>query len=119
MTCLPLRVAIFLHVTHAAIEGASGIWQCPHNDVASIHRRGWEMLPKTMLALVLGAVAVTSVAIPASGAETGMAAMHSMRREGGKLCMSDHWHYGSSGAQPSKAAAQRAQPFLRLQASGP
>lgn len=61
-----------------------------------------------MLALVLSAVAVTSVVIPASGAETGMAAMHAMRREGGRLCMSDHWHYGSSGAQSTKAAAQRA-----------
>ncbi len=35
--------------------------------------------------------------------------MHAMRREGGKLCMSDHWHYGSSsGSHATKAAAQRA-----------
>jgi len=66
------------------------------------------MLPKTMLALVLGALAVTLVAIPASGAESGLAAMHAMRREGGRLCMADHWHYGSSGSQATKAGAQRA-----------
>lgn len=67
------------------------------------------MLPKSMLALVLSAVAATSVAVPATNAaETGLAAMHSLRREGGRLCMSDHWHYGSSGSQSSRAAAQRA-----------
>jgi hypothetical protein len=66
------------------------------------------MLPKSMLALLLLAIAVASFAIPASAQDGGLAAMHSMRREGGRLCMSDHWHYGSSGSQGSKAAAQRA-----------
>lgn len=66
------------------------------------------MLPKTMLALVLAAVAATTFAIPASAQEGGLAAMHAMRREGGRLCMSDHWHYGSSGTSSTKAAAQRA-----------
>lgn len=66
------------------------------------------MLPKTMLALVLAAVAVTTFAIPAYSAETGLAAMHAMRREGGRLCFTDHWHYGTSGTSPTKAAAQRA-----------
>jgi hypothetical protein len=66
------------------------------------------MLPKSMLALLLAAIAVPSFCIPASAQESGLAAMHAMRREGGKLCMTDHWHYGSSGSQASKAAAQRA-----------
>ena len=66
------------------------------------------MLPKSMLALLLAAAAVASSAIPASAQDGGLAAMHSLRREGGRLCMSDHWHYGSSGSQGSKAAAQRA-----------
>ena len=61
-----------------------------------------------MLALLLAATAVASSAIPASAQDGGLAAMHSLRREGGRLCMSDHWHYGSSGSQGSKAAAQRA-----------
>ncbi|MEO8420731.1 MAG: hypothetical protein ABI457_06010 [Hyphomicrobium sp.] len=65
------------------------------------------MLPKTMLGLVLAAVAVVSFAIPASAQDSGLASMHAMRREGGKLCMADHWHYGSSGTSSTKAAAQR------------
>ena len=55
------------------------------------------MLPKSLLALLLAATAVASSAIPAGAQDTGLAGMHSLRREGGKLCMSDHWHYGSSG----------------------
>ena len=66
------------------------------------------MLPKSMLALLLAAAAVASSAIPASAQDGGLAAMHSLRREGGRLCMSDHWHYGSSsGSHATKAAAQR------------
>jgi hypothetical protein len=61
-----------------------------------------------MLALLLAAAAVATSAIPASAQDSGLASMHAMRREGGRLCMSDHWHYGSSGSQGSKAAAQRA-----------
>jgi hypothetical protein len=63
---------------------------------------------KSMLALMLAAIAVTSFAIPASAQESGLASMHAWRREGGRTCMSDHWHYGSSGSQRTKAAAQRA-----------
>jgi|SRR6476619_4294660 hypothetical protein len=66
------------------------------------------MLPNKMLALVLAAVAAASFSIPAYSAETGLAAMHAMRREGGRLCFTDHWHYGSSGSHPTKAGAQRA-----------
>ncbi|MDP1907786.1 MAG: hypothetical protein Q8K85_05765 [Hyphomicrobium sp.] len=66
------------------------------------------MLPKTMLALMLAAVAATTIALPVSAQESGLAAMHAMRREGGRLCMADHWHYGSSGTSSTKAAAQRA-----------
>ena len=62
-----------------------------------------------MLALLLAAIAVASFAIPASAQDSGLAAMHTMRREGGKLCMSDHWHYGSSGSQrdEGRCAARR------------
>jgi hypothetical protein len=34
--------------------------------------------------------------------------MHTWRREAGKTCMADHWHYGSSGSHSSRPAAQRA-----------
>jgi hypothetical protein len=39
--------------------------------------------------------------------DTGLASMHDLRREGGRLCMSDHYHSGS-GEGPSKAAARAA-----------
>ncbi len=66
------------------------------------------MLPKSMLALLLAATAIAASAIPASAQDTGLAGMHALRREGGRLCMSDHWHYGSSGGSyATKAAAQR------------
>src|SRR5262245_60337152 len=66
------------------------------------------MLPKTMLALAVAAVGAAVLTVPANAQDSGLAAMHDMRREGGRLCMSDHWHYGSSGSQPTKTAAQRA-----------
>jgi hypothetical protein len=55
-----------------------------------------------VLALIATSVPVAAIAQEVSG----LAAMHDMRREKGKLCMSDHWHSGS-GVGPSKAAAQK------------
>jgi hypothetical protein len=66
------------------------------------------MGPKAVLGVLVAVIATASFEVPAgNAAETGLAAMHAMRREGGRLCMSDHWHYGSSGLQPSRAVAQR------------
>ena len=39
--------------------------------------------------------------------DTGLAYAHDLRREGGRLCMSDHYHQGS-GTGHTKAAAQAA-----------
>jgi hypothetical protein len=59
--------------------------------------------------MVVAVLAVTSVEIPSASAdETGLASMHAWRRERGRTCMVDHWHYGSSGSHSSKNAAQRA-----------
>ena len=66
------------------------------------------MLPKSMSAALLAGVVIFSAAIPAMAQDAGLAGMHTWRREGGRTCMADHWHYGSSGSQPTKAAAQRA-----------
>lgn len=44
----------------------------------------------------------------AMAAVSGFAAMHDLRREGNRLCFSDHWHYGSSAGQKSVKAAQAA-----------
>jgi hypothetical protein len=67
------------------------------------------MSRKFAMGLVASVTAVICMDMSAVWADqTGLASMHAMRREGGKLCMTDHWHYGSSGAHGSKAAAQRA-----------
>ena len=67
------------------------------------------MSRKVALGLVAIVVAATSFEISAASADqTGLASMHALRRERGRLCMADHWHYGSSGSERSRAAAQRA-----------
>jgi hypothetical protein len=43
---------------------------------------------------------------PALADETGFAYAHDLSRVGGKLCMTDHYHYGN-GTGSTKAAAQR------------
>ncbi len=43
---------------------------------------------------------------PAMADQTGFAAMHNQARVGGKMCMTDHYHYGS-GSGSTKAAAQK------------
>lgn len=63
------------------------------------------MGPKAVLGLLIVVIATTVISAPASSQD--LAAMHAWRREGGRTCMADHWHYGSSGLQPSRAAAQR------------
>jgi hypothetical protein len=39
--------------------------------------------------------------------DTGLASMHELRRERGRLCMSDHWHMGS-GEGRTRASARAA-----------
>ncbi len=52
------------------------------------------------------AMACLVLAYPAVADETGLAAMHAMRREGGQLCFLDHYHYGSSAGATSQRAAK-------------
>jgi len=61
-----------------------------------------------VVSLVAAATAVTIFGTPSSADQTGLASIHVLRREGGRLCMADHIHYGSSGAQRSQGAAQGA-----------
>ena len=51
--------------------------------------------------------AAVAVITPAAADETGLAGSHTLRKEGGKLCMADHFH-GGSGDGPAKAAARAA-----------
>jgi hypothetical protein len=56
------------------------------------------------------AVTIVAIGLPVAATAqeiSGLAAMHDLRRERGKLCMSDHWHSGS-GVGSTKDAAQRA-----------
>jgi len=55
----------------------------------------------------LAATVLAGLASPSSADETGFASMHDTARVGGKLCMTDHYHYGN-GNGPTKAAAERA-----------
>lgn len=46
---------------------------------------------------------------PVHADETGMAqALHDVRREGRRLCLTDHFHVGTSAGQPSKNAGMAA-----------
>jgi hypothetical protein len=56
---------------------------------------------------LLIAAAIGPVSAPALADDTGFAYTHDLRREGGRTCFSDHYHYGSGGG-PTKAAAQKA-----------
>jgi hypothetical protein len=51
-------------------------------------------------------LALTAMITPALADQTGLADMHALRKEGGRTCMSDHFHSGSSSAKGSRAAAE-------------
>jgi hypothetical protein len=55
---------------------------------------------------VLVAAAMGAMSVPASADDTGFAYAHDLRKEGGRTCFSDHYHYGS-GNGATKAAAQK------------
>jgi hypothetical protein len=64
---------------------------------------------RVALGLIIAATAVAGTDVSVALAdETGLASMHALRREGGRTCMADHWHYGSSGSHRSRAVAQGA-----------
>lgn len=66
------------------------------------------MLPKSMSALLIAAVAATVAFVhEGKASETGLDIIHALRREGGRVCMSDHWHYSTGGLKATRAAAQR------------
>lgn len=64
------------------------------------------MAVKSVVGATLLAMLALSTSQSAVADETGMAGMHDWRREGGKTCMTDHWHYGSSGGLGSQKAAE-------------
>ena len=63
------------------------------------------MSARAVLGTMAAAVMMT-VAGPVMADDTGFAYMHDLRKEGGRTCFTDHWHYGS-GNGATKAAAQK------------
>lgn len=61
------------------------------------------MTPKVISTLILITIAA-AVVTPATADDTGFAYMHDMRREKGRMCFTDHWHFGSGSGRTRKAA---------------
>ena len=51
------------------------------------------------------AAGFVALAVPAMADQTGVAAIHEQRREHGRTCFVDHYHYGSSAGLATKRAA--------------
>jgi hypothetical protein len=65
------------------------------------------MIRLARLASALGiAAAVAGLATTAAAQGMGLDGLHAQRREGGRVCMSDHFHHGTSAGQPTKKAAE-------------
>ncbi len=60
-----------------------------------------------ILKVVAAAALMGAVSAPVLADDTGFAYMHDLRKEGGRTCFTDHYHYGN-GAGATKAAAQKA-----------
>jgi hypothetical protein len=62
-----------------------------------------------LVSRIVAATFVFGAAITSAAAdETGLASMHDLRREGGRLCMSDHYHFGNGGGATRGAAQNSA-----------
>jgi len=85
-----------------------GIVRLCVTSVGVREQEGRDMGIRVPLALTVAVVMVSSFSVPVLSDSTGFASMHNLRKERGRLCMSDHWHYGTSGPQKSKSRARRA-----------
>lgn len=54
--------------------------------------------------VLAGLVTLVVSATPTLADETGFDAMHAQRREAGKVCMIDHYHYGNGAGKTKQAA---------------
>lgn len=50
--------------------------------------------------------ATAAIAAPDPDQDGGLVQLHTLRREGGKVCMADHEHHGSSAGHPARRAAE-------------
>ncbi|MDX2308312.1 MAG: hypothetical protein NW216_08755 [Hyphomicrobium sp.] len=61
------------------------------------------MIRKLVLLAAVTTVGLMSPMV-AMADDSGMASIHDLRREGGRICMSDHWHYGNGTGGSRKSA---------------
>jgi hypothetical protein len=61
-----------------------------------------------MKEFMLGSVLLIAAVIAARADDTGLAAIHDWRREGGRTCLSDHFHDGAGTGDTRKAAEAKA-----------
>ena len=59
------------------------------------------------LSVHLACITAAALAWTGSASAQGLDGLHDQRAEGGRWCMSDHFHYGSSSGQSTRAAAER------------
>jgi hypothetical protein len=59
----------------------------------------------TRLACIAAFGAIVTV-WPAAASDTGLSVLHELRREGGRVCFLDHYHYGSSAGMGDQRAAK-------------
>jgi hypothetical protein len=52
------------------------------------------------------AAAILLTASPVAADDTGLSILHTLRREGGRVCFLDHYHYGSSAGMRDQTAAK-------------
>jgi hypothetical protein len=64
------------------------------------------MLRKAALLLMITCVAPPVFASTVKDDETALAGIHAQRQEGNRICMSSHYHYGSSSGQKTRKAAE-------------
>ncbi len=64
------------------------------------------MSAKEIVTALAAVAAVCAISAPAMADDTGFAYMHGLRKEGGRTCFTDHYHYGI-GSGATKAAAQK------------
>ncbi len=61
---------------------------------------------KALAACMAACAALCAISVPAMADDTGFAYMHDLRKEGGRTCFTDHFHYGN-GKGATKASAQK------------
>jgi hypothetical protein len=61
-------------------------------------------VPNLVVTLCAVALGLAGAATTAIADETGFASAHTLRKERGRLCMSDHYHSGGGGGPNRKAA---------------